>query len=148
MPVSKATKKFQKKHLSDTLEKRKGLKKTKQQQQLKERKKKRRAEEEGKDGESDGQPTANGNSQKATASAFKDMSVDDFFQGGFEIPELPKKKATKRKRDSDDGTADSGSATDQNAARVDSDGESDSESDVGDFKEQLDRSLMTWTTWN
>ncbi|GIZ42275.1 hypothetical protein CKM354_000555000 [Cercospora kikuchii] len=139
MPVSKATKKFQKKHLSDTLEKRKGLKKTKQQQQLKERKKKRRAEEEGKDGESDGQPTTNGSNQKAVANAFKDMSVDDFFQGGFEVPELPKKKASKRKRDSDDETSDSGSAAEQVPVRGDSDGDSDSESDVGDFKEQLDR---------
>ena len=97
MPVSKATKKFQKKHLSDTLEKRKGLKKTKQQQQLKERKKKRRAEEEGKDGETDGQPTTNGNNQKAVADAFKDMSVDDFFQGGVEVPAVPEKQASKRR---------------------------------------------------
>ncbi|KAI5367321.1 Putative nucleolar complex protein [Septoria linicola] len=139
MPVSKATKKFQNRHLSDTLEKRKGQKKTKQQQQLKERKKKRRAEEAGKDPEKDGKPTTNGANSAAASDAFKDMSVDDFFQGGFEVPELPKRKGSKRKRDSDDGASDSDVSMEQAPAQGDSDGDSDSESDMGDFKEQLDQ---------
>ena len=48
MPKGKATKKFEQRHLKDTLDKRNSLKKTKQKQQLKERKRpdvlRRRAE--------------------------------------------------------------------------------------------------------
>lgn len=139
MPVSKSTKKFQKHHLSDILEKRKGQKKTKQQQQLKERKKKRKAEEEGKDPDKDGKPTTNGNSKPAAADALNDMTVDEFFQGGFEVPELPKKKGSKRKRNSAGDASDSDASAEQAPMQRDSEADSDSESDVGDFKEQLDR---------
>ena len=101
MPQTKATKKFEKRHLKDTLERRKGLKKVKQKQQLKARKKSRRAEENGVDEEASNRP--NGAAKKPTSDAFNKMSVDDFFQGGFDIPapDLPKggkKAGTKRKR--------------------------------------------------
>ena len=140
MPVGKATKKFQKHHLSDVLEKRKGQKKTKQQQQLKERKKKRKAEEEGKDPEKDAKATTNGAAKKpAAAEALNDMTVDEFFQGGFELPELPKKKGSKRKRDTEGDASDSDASAEEAPMQRDSEDDSDSESDMGDFKEQLDR---------
>lgn len=100
MPQSKAQKKFEKRHLKDVLERRNSQKKIKQRQQLKEKKKSRRAEEEGRDSEH-GKCGTNGNARNRRAEedeAFKNMSVDDFFQGGFEIPEIPKSIGKKRKR--------------------------------------------------
>lgn len=139
MAQSKATKKFEKRHLKDTLERRKGLKKTKQQQQLKARKKARKAEEDGKDGEdATAASSAPVRAQSAASDAFKDMSVDDFFQGGFDVPELPKKKSSKRKRDSDDEDSGSEASFGEQPVVAPSDDGSDSESDMGDFKEQLD----------
>lgn len=107
MPKGKATKKFEQRHLKDTLEKRNGLKKTKQKQQLKERKKARRAEEEGRE---PGEKQDEGAKAPAKAgqdpAAFQNMSVDDFFQGGFEIPEQLKKKGDKKRKRAQPGKAD------------------------------------------
>lgn len=148
MVQKKAQKKFEREHLKDVLERRKGQKKTKQQQQLKAKKKARRAEEEGKDGKTDATagPVQNGR-KEAAASAFKDMSVDDFFQGGFDVPELPAKKGSKRKRtpakDEEDEEDDEelSSASDDSmgheAVPGGSDSGSDSEDDGEDFNEQL-----------
>ncbi|KAF7192867.1 Nucleolar complex protein 2 [Pseudocercospora fuligena] len=138
MAQSKATKKFEKNKLKGVLDHRHSIKKTKQKQQLKARKKARKAEENGKDPEEDAKPKAS--SKKVADEAFKDMSVDDFFQGGFEVPELPKKKGSKRKRDEDEESdaSDSDDSLAHEAVPGASDDESDSESDVGDFKEQLD----------
>nr|POE52304.1 nucleolar complex protein 2 [Quercus suber] len=99
MGQTKATKKFEKRHLKDELERRKGLKSVKQKQQLKAKKKARRVEENGGEKVAD-QETTRSSNKAAANDAFKDMSVDDFFQGGFEIPELPKSKksGSKRKR--------------------------------------------------
>ncbi|EMC98803.1 hypothetical protein BAUCODRAFT_120104 [Baudoinia panamericana UAMH 10762] len=140
MAQSKATKKFEKRHLKDTLEKRNGLKKTKQKQQLKARKKARRAEEEGRDGRSeDKDAQAQSTTAKARAKAasgqdaFKDMSVDDFFQGGFEVPELPKQKGSKRKRQEAEDDADE-RGDDEEAGEADS----EDEDDVDDHRQQLD----------
>ncbi|KAL2111512.1 hypothetical protein VUR80DRAFT_9932 [Thermomyces stellatus] len=100
MPVSKknlkATKKFEKKHLKTVLEKRKEKAKIKQRHQLKEKKKARRAKDaefyDGPEGgEKDKTPTS-GAKKDAKVSA---MSVDDFFQGGFEFLEQDDKKDSK-----------------------------------------------------
>ena len=99
MPKGKATKKFEQRHLKDTLDKRNSLKKTKQKQQLKERKKARRAEEEGKDpGAQQDEGAKVATKTGDDSAAFKNMSVDDFFQGGFEIPEQLKKKGDKKRK--------------------------------------------------
>ncbi|KAF2163763.1 hypothetical protein M409DRAFT_25947 [Zasmidium cellare ATCC 36951] len=141
MGQAKATKKFEKRHLKDTLDRRNGLKKTKQKHQLKAKKKARRAEENGVDGkEEQGESSAQEGGSKSAKDAFKDMSVDDFFQGGFEVPELPKKKNSKRKRsdpEEDDDSASQGSL-EQEAVPAGGDSDDDSEDDIGDFKEQLD----------
>jgi nucleolar complex protein 2 len=138
MAQSKATKKFEKRHLKDTLERRKGQKKTKQQQQLKARKKARRAEEEGKDASGNADEGSSSGDKKSVQDAFKDMSVDEFFAGGFEVPDLPKKKGSKRKRGSDEESEQSDQSSGDEPMVPDHDDASDSESDIGDFKEQLD----------
>ncbi len=87
----KSTRKFEKNHLKDTLEKRKEGAKIKQRQQVKAKKQLRKAKDAeflGKDGEGD--PKANSAPKE---DPFGKMSVDDFFQGGFEIPEKPAKKS-------------------------------------------------------
>jgi nucleolar complex protein 2 len=141
MAQSKATKKFEQRHLKDTLERRKGFKKTKQKLQLKEKKKARRAEENGRDVNADEDAKSSAKQKKEEEKrTFNDMSVDDFFQGGFEVPELPKKKGSKRKRHAEDGEdSDSGSEVGLAPESLPADDESgsDSEGDLEDFKEQL-----------
>ncbi|KAK5134695.1 hypothetical protein LTR08_006210 [Meristemomyces frigidus] len=139
--ASKATKKFEKHHLKDALERRKGLKQTKQKQQLKAKKKSRRTEENGGAAAEEAAKLAQNGDKAPAKDTFKDMSVDDFFQGGFEVPELPKKKGgSKRKRietieeeDSDD------SFERQPVAPADDDDSADeSGGDVEDHLQQLD----------
>ncbi|KAI2472626.1 Noc2p family protein [Annulohypoxylon bovei var. microspora] len=109
----KATKKFEKKHLKGVLDQRKTTAKVKQRVQLKAKKhvKKSKDAEFYKGGE-DAANSNKTNGSKRTANV-NDMSVDDFFGGGFEIIEnsQPNKKTSKklgkRKRDApnDDGSA-------------------------------------------
>ncbi|KAL7620446.1 Nucleolar Complex 2 protein [Parahypoxylon ruwenzoriense] len=104
----KATKKFEKKHLKGVLDQRKATAKIKQRQQLNAKKQTKNAKDaefykRGEDAENPGK--VNGTKGVAKVS---DMSVDDFFGGGFEIIEKsqPGKKASKklgkRKRDEPD----------------------------------------------
>ena len=95
----KATKKFEKNHLKDIIEQRKDHAKIKQRQQIKAKKKARNASDYAKvsDQEEPGATERNGGKQSRTADALKDMTVDEFFQGGFDIPELkeaPKTQST------------------------------------------------------
>lgn len=89
----KSTKKFEKKHLKDVLERRKAAAKIKQRNQLKEKRKldnaKSRAERKD-DSEDDAE-------QVKKQNAFAEMNVDDFFAGGFDIadPAANKKKVKK-----------------------------------------------------
>ncbi|KAK5121240.1 hypothetical protein LTR85_005406 [Meristemomyces frigidus] len=140
MAQKKATKKFERNNLKDTLERRKGLKKTKQKQQLKAKKQARRTEENGgAAAEAAAKAAPSGGKAAAASDAFKDMSVDDFFQGGFEVPELPKKKGgSKRKRQEEkDGEESDGSIEQQPVAPVDDDSEAESGEDVEDHMQQL-----------
>ncbi|CAJ2500323.1 Uu.00g031760.m01.CDS01 [Anthostomella pinea] len=100
----KATKKFESKHLKGVLDQRKENAKVKQRQQLKAKKQGRRSKDaEFYKGAEDGDAAPKPKPSK-TANV-NDMSVDDFFGGGFEIIEKaePAKKASKklgkRKRD-------------------------------------------------
>ncbi|KAF1347629.1 Noc2p family-domain-containing protein [Delphinella strobiligena] len=93
MAQSKATKKFEKNRLSDTLKSRKSFAKTKQRHQLNTKKKERRAKDNEKaDGVEEEKPKV-----VKDTSNFESMNVDDFFQGGFDVPELPKAKAKDEK---------------------------------------------------
>ncbi|TRX94992.1 hypothetical protein FHL15_004077 [Xylaria flabelliformis] len=100
----KATKKFEQKHLKNVLEKRKAGAKIKQQHQLKAKKQARKATDaEFFKGPEDAEKATKAKSLK-TANV-NEMSVDDFFGGGFEIVDeapkanKPSKKLGKRKRD-------------------------------------------------
>ncbi|OIW26016.1 Noc2-domain-containing protein [Coniochaeta ligniaria NRRL 30616] len=113
----KATKKFESKHLKGVLEKRKAVQKTKQRQQIKAKKQTKRSRDDefikGPKDEKDGAAKPNGRAKPLKAS---EMSVDDFFGGGFEIlegkqPETKKAngKLGKRKRDTSAAAKDDGS---------------------------------------
>jgi nucleolar complex protein 2 len=90
--TKKSTRKFEKNHLKDTIERRKEGAKIKQRQQIKAKRQARNAKdaefEGGKDGEDETKKKA-----PAKEDPFGKMNVDDFFQGGFEIPEKPAKKS-------------------------------------------------------
>ncbi|KAJ5682914.1 hypothetical protein N7462_006079 [Penicillium macrosclerotiorum] len=88
--MKKSTKKFEKHHLKDTLERRKASAKIKQRHQLNEKRKASR-----RDAEDDAEPDPE---EVKKQDAFAEMNVDDFFAGGFEIadPTSGKKKASKK----------------------------------------------------
>ncbi|TGO68753.1 hypothetical protein BOTNAR_0020g00250 [Botryotinia narcissicola] len=95
--TKKSTRKFEKNHLKDTLEKRKDGAKYKQRQQMKAKRTARNAKDaEFLGGKEDGEE---GSKPKASAKedAFGKMSVDDFFQGGFEVPAKLEKKSKAKK---------------------------------------------------
>lgn len=92
MPQTKATKKFESKHLKDTLKKRKEGAKIKQKVVLKEKKKAKRAKEIERE---EIENPKKKEKKEANGSQFEHMTVDEFFQGGFEIPEEPEKKKKK-----------------------------------------------------
>jgi len=95
--TKKSTRKFEKNHLKDTLEKRKAGAKIKQRQQVKAKKQARNATDAeflgGKDGEEEPKKT-----KTVKEDPFGKMSVDEFFQGGFEIPEMSVKKSKQSKK--------------------------------------------------
>jgi nucleolar complex protein 2 len=134
MAQSKATKKFEKNHLKDTIKRRKDFAKIKQRHQINEKKKSKRAQ----DNEVSTPPPETRAPAKDGKQDFESMNVDDFFQGGFDVPELPAKmdKSLKRKRaktDDKDAQAKPAAAADDDA--------SDSDSEVDDpeaFQAQLD----------
>ncbi|KAJ4329177.1 Nucleolar Complex 2 protein [Fusarium piperis] len=127
----KATKKFEKKHLTGVLDKRKAGAKIKQRQQIQDKKKARRAKDaEYLDGPKDGEEVKK---PSVKGKKINDMSVDDFFQGGFDIISKKDKKAGKlgkRKRDAPeaDGADDASDSEDSIGAEpVVSDSEDDDE---------------------
>ncbi|KAI5285981.1 Nucleolar Complex 2 protein, partial [Ascosphaera atra] len=103
-PAKKATKKFEKKHLKDTLERRRDFAKVKQRHKNKEKKQARREDVKKLEEEENAKDTSK---KDVGEDKFASMNVDDFFAGGFEIPETPaaapakkdvKQKIGKRKR--------------------------------------------------
>ena len=103
----KQTKKFEKKHLKGVLERRKVVQKIKQKEQIKQKKQAKKHQDDafikGPDG---GKKPIREKKNVGTAAA-GEMTVDDFFQGGFEILDKKTKKQDasgklgKRKRDDD-----------------------------------------------
>jgi nucleolar complex protein 2 len=141
MPVSKQTKKFEKNRLPGVLKKRKEVAKIKQRKQMTEKRKERnRRDNAPADGEEEApkKPRANG----VKDAALGEMSMDQFFQGGFELPEMkkkPKSKTGKRKRTPVAEDSESDSDVDMEGAAVAEESGSDSESgdDTETHKEQL-----------
>lgn len=144
MAQTKATKKFEKSHLKDTLKRRNEFKKIKQKKQIKEKRKARRAKENGRadneDAEMSAIQTKSGDDNK-----FADMSVDEFFQGGFDIPEAQGKskseaqqKRGKRKRSDAEGDSEGSAEAAQDAASSDESSDEGSGDDFEDHKQQLE----------
>lgn len=146
--TKKSTRKFEKNHLKDTLEKRKAGAKIKQRNQVKAKRQARNAKDaefEGKAGEEASQAK-----KPMKEDPFGKMNVDDFFQGGFEIPEKPAKigkgkaateKLGKRKREKPaEEEEDNSSEASFEEAPVQSDSEdgSGTEDDVGMSKGAMD----------
>lgn len=147
----KATKKFEKSHLKGTLDKRKAVAKIKQRQQLSDKKKTRRT----KDSEffKGGKEDEDGAPKKPIAVKGKkvnEMSVDDFFQGGFDEIIDDKNdnagKLGKRKRNEpgqDDEMSDDSDAGatlgDQLGASESEDGSDDDGEDRGMSKATMDK---------
>jgi nucleolar complex protein 2 len=147
--TKKSTRKFEKNHLKDVLEKRKAGAKIKQRQQVKAKRQARNAKDVeflgGKDGEQESK--TNGSAKE---DPFGKMNVDDFFQGGFDIPEKPVKKSKsksapeklgKRKRsepeekDDDDSSE---ASIEEAPVLSDSEAESDAEDETGMSKGAMD----------
>ena len=145
MPVSKATKKFEKNKLHDVIKRRKDVAKIKQKKQMDVKKKERKARDNARAEDLDGGVSTKHQTNGVKEDAFGDMSMDQFFQGGFQIPEMSKKKSTKpktgkRKRTpvADDAAEDSDEETvEAQGTGVDSGSESESGDDADAHKEQL-----------
>ncbi|RDL33096.1 Uncharacterized protein BP5553_08535 [Venustampulla echinocandica] len=141
--TKKSTRKFEKKHLKAVLEQRKAGAKIKQRQQIKAKRQARNA----KDDEFLGDKDEDGKPEVAREDPFGKMNVDDFFQGGFEIPEnLAKKskavpeKLGKRKRlaPEEDDDESSEASFEEAPMGSDSEGEGEAEDDIGMTKEAMD----------
>jgi nucleolar complex protein 2 len=144
MPVSKRTKKFEKNELSAVLKKRKDVAKIKQRKQMDLKKKQRKALD---NAPADGVDNGVGKKIIGTTKdgAFEDMSMDQFFQGGFQLPEMKKKKSTKpktgkRKRTPVEGGASEGSDVDM-AALAEGAEDDGSDSESGDEMEAHKKQL-------
>ncbi|KAJ5158005.1 uncharacterized protein N7500_007656 [Penicillium coprophilum] len=88
----KSTKKFVQNRLPDVLERRKAHAKIKQRHQLNDKRKEKAA---ARRAEAAAAEEANPE-EKKKENAFSEMNVDDFFAGGFDIPEEKGKKASKK----------------------------------------------------
>lgn len=134
----KSTKKFEKNHLKDTLERRKASAKVKQRHQLNDKRKAENARKR----EQNADVVEEDPEEAKKRNAFADMNVDDFFAGGFDIANADadqgKKDVTpkigKRKRAEDQGE-------DESAASEEASEAEDSEAGSDDFaahKDQLE----------
>lgn len=133
MAQSKATRKFEKNHLKDTLKRRNEVAKVKQRHRLKDQKKARRAADQSNEAESAdaAQGGAKAEGRQKGKAALEDMSVDDFFAGGFDVAksmteQAGSKRPGKRKRvttQEDEDDASVASVEDHAAAAGAADGE-------------------------
>ncbi|KAF5577388.1 nucleolar complex 2 [Fusarium pseudocircinatum] len=146
----KATKKFEKRHLTGVLDKRKAGAKIKQRYQMQDKKKARKSKDaEFLKGSKDGE---DGEVKKPSAKGKKvnDMSVDEFFSGGFDdiIDSKDKKAGKLGKRKRNGAAAEDNEASDSDdsigaqpiaADSDDNDGDYDAEDDVGMSKETMEK---------
>ena len=112
--AKKSTKKFERNHLKDAIEKRKDVAKIKQRQQTKAKKQARNAADKARAPDDEAKPAVPGKANGSAAADLSKMSADEFFQGGFDLPEQKRKgkkavnlkevpqKTGKRKREEKD----------------------------------------------
>lgn len=146
--TGKATRKFESRHLKDTLERRKAGAKIKQRAQIKAKRQERKVEDAEFLGTKDGGAAQRNGAPSKEDKALQEMTVDDFFQSGFEIPEDSKKSkskaaqdsARKRKRDQpeEENDEDSDESIDEAQAFEGSDDDLGSEDEGGMSKEAMD----------
>lgn len=146
MPQTKATKKFEKNRLKDVLKKRKEVAKVKQRKQMAAKRKERRARDNAPADDVGDKSTKKPKTNGAHDDAFGEMSMDQFFQGGFQVPEMSKKHSTKpktgkRKRTPVDEDTSEESDVDMGEAAPAAD-ESGSESESGDDAETHKEELV------
>lgn len=124
--ASKATKKFQNKHLKHTIEHRKEVQKHNKKIALRKKSK----------------GPANENVQpkekKATKAVFDDISVEDFFEGGFDIPK-PKKGTEVAEESEDDEMAEN---TEDSASEEEDDEDPDKDAEDDESSEEEDVEMM------
>jgi nucleolar complex protein 2 len=140
MVQSKATRKFEKNNLHDVIKRRKDVAKIKQRKQMDVKKKERKARDNAKadDLEDTKSKKPSSRAEKEDAS-FGEMSMDQFFEGGFQVPEM-KKTSTKPKTGKRKRTPiENGDAADSDAdlAAEESATDSDSGDDAEAHMEQL-----------
>ncbi|EHK19136.1 uncharacterized protein TRIVIDRAFT_209970 [Trichoderma virens Gv29-8] len=137
----KATKKFEKNHLKGVLDKRKAGAKLKQKLQIREKQKARRAQDsEFIKGSKEGQDAAAAPAKKPAGKVKKvtEMSVDDFFQGGFEdiidkkgkAGKLGKRKRDESKEEEDEASEGSDSEASMGGMPVASDSDDDDDDEA------------------
>lgn len=97
MGIKKSTKKFEKNHLRDTIDRRRDFAKVKQRHHVKDKKKARSAAKQ-ENKEEDG-VSKRGSADAGDADGFAAMDVDEFFAGGFEIPQAAPKTPSQKKKD-------------------------------------------------
>ncbi|GAM83128.1 hypothetical protein ANO11243_011140 [Dothideomycetidae sp. 11243] len=134
MAQTKATRKFEQRHLKDTLKRRKEFAKIKQRNAIKAKRQAKRAAD-NNDGGSDGEQRSQ-SEQKARNDAQKleDMNVDDFFQADLDIePDTAQKSSKKRKR----SLADQKVATTNGAGDRSESSSEDEEQDFEAHKKQM-----------
>ena len=102
--AKKSTRKYEKNHLKDTLERRKGVAPIKQRQRLQLKKKKRKNTTKNNEAKGEQEVAEDGPSIKMAgqdltrgAKDMENMNVDEFFQDAVEIPERPKKRRVGKK---------------------------------------------------
>jgi len=144
---AKATKKFEKKHLTGVLDKRKANAKIKQRYQMNDKKKARNTTDaeylKGPNGKPVDAPTGSviGKGKKVN-----DMSTDDFFNGGFEEIISQRSNGKKRKRDGPkkeaNGQADSDSDDSAGAQPVVSDDDDDEDGEDDDEMGAMSKQTM------
>ena len=147
--AKKSTKKFEKNHLKDAIDKRKDSAKIKQRQQTKVKKQKRNAADKAKASDNEDEPAAVLAKARggAVANDLSKMSVDEFFQGGLQLPEQKTKHKAggkqkeaslvtgKRKRNEEDAdtSASVEDSPDAGSADLGSEGEDRLEAHKGDL---------------
>ncbi|KAJ5991805.1 hypothetical protein N7451_007529 [Penicillium sp. IBT 35674x] len=134
----KSTKKFNTKHLKETLERRKEFAKIKQRHVLKDKRKEKSASRR----EAEEEANVPDPEQVKKQDAFAEMNVDDFFAGGFDIadPKTDKKKSKKdvtpkigkRKRSTDKAQDEEASGSEDGSAASD-------DEDANGFDEHMDQ---------
>lgn len=97
--AKKSTKKFEKNHLKDAIDKRKEVAKIKQRQQIKTKKQARNAADKARVPNDAVKPAMPAKANRSAAADLSKMSLDEYFQAGFPLPEQKQtgKKAVKTK---------------------------------------------------